>query len=57
MNQDPVVTLSLPLSQVDVLAKALGELPLKISGSVMTELNKQVTAQLQPPAPAQKAEG
>ncbi|MEE9481827.1 hypothetical protein [Methylobacterium ajmalii] len=53
MNQDPVLKIELPLSSLNVIGQALGELPLKIAGPVMGELNKQISAQLQPPAPVE----
>ena len=43
-------TITLTQEQLNVVAAALGELPLKFSAPVVAEINKQVSAQMKPQA-------
>lgn len=44
-------SLELPISQIDIILKGLGELPAKESFSVITEIHSQVKPQLEPKEP------
>ena len=47
-------TITLTQDQLNVIAAALGEMPMKIAAPVVQELNKQISAQMKPQAVEQK---
>ena len=47
-------TITLTQDQLQIIAAALGELPMKIAAPVVAELNKQITGQMKPQAVEQK---
>lgn len=46
-NQEPVISLQLPLSQVNVALAGLGELPFKVAAPLVESIQRQAHAQLQ----------
>lgn len=52
-QQDPQITITLPLGAINVILGGLGELPLKHSGALSAEIQRQAQTQLQPPAAAE----
>ncbi len=55
-KQQQRVTLQLTVQEVDLVLKALSELPLKESGNLYIGIQQQANAQLQPPPQKPKAD-
>lgn len=51
-QRDPLITLSIPLSQVNLVLSGLDELPHKYAAPLVSEIRRQTHEQLQPPEPA-----
>lgn len=45
-NNEPIITLHLPLSHVNAVLQGLGELPLKVSRPVVVEVERQANEDL-----------
>ncbi len=55
-KQQQRVTLQLTVQEIDLVLKALSELPLKESGNLYIGIQEQANAQLQPPPQKPKAD-
>jgi hypothetical protein len=56
VQEDKVLTIKMKASQWNIVLKALEELPYKDAGAPINEIVTQANRQLNPPAPAPKAD-
>lgn len=56
-KQDKRITLTVSIQEVEVIMKALSELPLKESGNLYFTIQQQAQSQLQQLSPLQKPKG
>jgi hypothetical protein len=57
MNNEKTFTFTLGQDALNIIGAALGEMPLKISGPVVNELNRQIQEQIAPATKAAAQEG
>lgn len=51
MNQDPIISIQLPVSAVNVLLQALGEIPTRLGMPIINHISPQVQRQINGPVP------